>query len=120
MYGTGSAGGASNNGAVFKISNAGVATLLHSFGGGNDGANPQGVLILDKAGNIYGTTAGGGPSGAGTVFRITAAGHETVLYRFSGGADGSIPEAGLTLRRGGEPLWHDHRGREQGTARCSN
>lgn len=95
LYGTGSYGGASSNGVVFKINMSGVVTLLHNFSGGLDGANPEGALILDKAGNLYGTTTAGGNSNAGTVFRISAAGHETVLYSFSGAADGAVPEAGL-------------------------
>jgi len=95
LYGTGSSGGASNNGVVFKMDTAGALTVLHNFKGGADGENPQGVLILDKSGNIYGTTAAGGVSGAGTVFRVTAAGRETVLYSFAGAPDGAVPDAGL-------------------------
>ncbi|MGD0363920.1 MAG: choice-of-anchor tandem repeat GloVer-containing protein [Bryobacteraceae bacterium] len=95
LYGTGSYGGASSNGVVFKINMSGVVTVLHDFGGGLDGANPEGALILDKAGNLYGTTTAGGSSNAGTVFKISAAGHETVLYSFTGAADGAVPEAGL-------------------------
>jgi uncharacterized repeat protein (TIGR03803 family) len=95
LYGTGSYGGASNNGVVFKLNIAGVATVLHSFAGGADGANPEGVLIKDKSGNLYGTTTAGGVSGTGTVFRVSAAGVERVLYSFAGGTDGAIPEAGL-------------------------
>lgn len=95
FYGTANSGGASGYGAVFEITSAGVETILHSFAGGADGASPEGVLIRDQKGNLYGTTTGGGNSGAGTVYKVTAAGHETVLYRFTGGADGSIPEAGL-------------------------
>ncbi|MGC9945735.1 MAG: choice-of-anchor tandem repeat GloVer-containing protein [Bryobacteraceae bacterium] len=95
LYGTGSYGGGSSNGVVFKLTAAGVVTVLHNFNGGSDGANPEGVLILDKAGNLYGTTTAGGASGAGTVFKVTGAGQESVLYSFSGAADGAIPEAGL-------------------------
>jgi uncharacterized repeat protein (TIGR03803 family) len=95
LYGTGSYGGATSNGVVFKINMSGVVTVLHNFGGGLDGANPEGALILDKTGNLYGTTTAGGSSNAGTVFKISAAGHETVLYSFTGAADGAVPEAGL-------------------------
>ena len=95
LYGTANNGGASSAGVVFKIDKSGVETILYNFSGGTDGANPEGVLIADKAGNLFGTTSAGGASGAGTVFRVTAAGKETVLYSFSGAADGAVPEAGL-------------------------
>lgn len=95
LYGTTSAGGTSYNGVVFKIDESGVETVLHNFNGAPDGENPQGFLVGDKAGNLYGTTVGGGASGTGTVFRVTGAGHETVLYSFTGSSDGSAPEAGL-------------------------
>jgi uncharacterized repeat protein (TIGR03803 family) len=101
IYGTASAGGASNYGVVFKVNTSGVETVLHSFSGGMDGANPDGFLVRDKAGNFYGTTTGGGAFGAGTVFGITATGKEAVLYSFAGGADGADPEAGLALDAAG-------------------
>ena len=73
--------------------------LLYTFKGGTDGAGPEAGLILDKAGNLYGTTVGGGTGcssgGCGTVFRLAPDGSETVLYSFAGGTDGAYPEAGL-------------------------
>ena len=63
-------------GVVFKLSPSGTATVLHSFTGGADGANPQSGLTLDAAGNLYGVTPDGGayPSacgfGCGVVFRL--------------------------------------------------
>ncbi len=95
LYGTGNQGGASGYGVVFKINTAGQETMLYSFKGGSDGSNPVGVLILDKSGNLYGTTTGGGAFGSGTVFEVNAKGQELVLYSFKGGADGAAPEAGL-------------------------
>jgi uncharacterized repeat protein (TIGR03803 family) len=95
LYGTASNGGTSDNGVVFKMTAAGVESVLHNFGGGTDGANPQGVLIRDRSGNLYGTTTGGGGAGAGTVFRVSALGYERVLHAFSGGTDGFAPQAGL-------------------------
>src|ERR1700722_4529662 len=95
LYGTASSGGASYNGVVFKISTSGVQTGLHNFNGGTDGGNPEGGLVTDKAGNLYGTTMAGGVAGAGTVFVIPAAGKERVLYSFTGVPDGLNPEAGL-------------------------
>jgi uncharacterized repeat protein (TIGR03803 family) len=90
-------------GIVFRLDGKGVETVLHSFTGlpNGDGANPGGTLLRDAAGNLYGTTEGGGLqcsqsiSGCGTVFKVDASGNETVLYRFSGGSDGGIPGAGL-------------------------
>jgi uncharacterized repeat protein (TIGR03803 family) len=71
-------------------------STLHSFNGMN-GANPYAGVIRDKAGNLYGTTNGGGAYGVGTVFKLDAAGKETVLHSFTGGADGAYPYASLIL-----------------------
>jgi len=68
---------------------------LYGFTGGADGAAPYGALIADDAGNLYGTTSAGGAYGYGTVFRIAPGGTETVLYAFTGQADGGTPYAGL-------------------------
>jgi len=95
LYGSASSGGAYGYGAVFMVDPTDVQTVRHSFTGGSDGAYPEGGVIIDKWKNLYGTTTEGGVSGAGTVFRITAAGKETVLYSFTGKDDGSDPEAGL-------------------------
>jgi uncharacterized repeat protein (TIGR03803 family) len=96
LYGTTTfGGGASNSGVVFKLDPTGAETVLYSFAGGADGANPFGGLIQDDAGNLYGTTSAGGPSGQGTVFEVDPAGNETILYSFTGGTDGGFPEAGL-------------------------
>jgi len=74
-------------------------TVLYSFKGGSDGARPWGGVIVDSAGNIYGTTAYGGSSqncnqgglGCGTVFKLSPSGKETILHRFGGKGDGSLP-----------------------------
>jgi uncharacterized repeat protein (TIGR03803 family) len=92
-YGTGS--GPSANGTVFKISPGGVLTSLWSFTGGNDGANPQAGLVQGSDSNFYGTTAWGGASSYGTVFRISPGGSLTNLWSFTGGTDGANPQAGL-------------------------
>jgi len=97
FYGTSNAGGASGFGGVFKLTPAGVETLLYSFAGGTDGSNPMGSLVEGTDGNFYGTTNAGGTSGDGTVYKVTPAGVETVLYSFAGGADGSGPRAGLII-----------------------
>ena len=95
LYGTTTFGGGANSGVVFKLDPTGAETVLYSFAGGADGANPFGSLIRDEAGNLYGTTTAGGPSGQGTVFKVDPSGSETVLYSFTGGTDGGFPEAGL-------------------------
>ncbi|HKS71431.1 MAG TPA: choice-of-anchor tandem repeat GloVer-containing protein, partial [Ktedonobacterales bacterium] len=69
FYGTTRTGGADNDGTVFKITPAGVETVIYSFtGGASDGAAPAAALIQGSDGNLYGTTTAGGPSGYGTVF----------------------------------------------------
>ena len=86
-------------GTVFKLSPTGQETILHSFTGApGDGANPLAGLTMDAAGNIFGTTEYGGSSGGpcssagcGTMYKITPAGVETILYSFTGGADGGWP-----------------------------
>jgi len=97
FYGTTTGGGPSFAGTVFKITPAGVESVLYAFAGGAaDGSTPTAALVLGSDGNFYGTTSLGGPSNYGTVFRITPAGAETVLYAFAGGAsDGSGPGAAL-------------------------
>jgi uncharacterized repeat protein (TIGR03803 family) len=76
LYGTTFYGGTSGYGSVFKLDPAGKLTILHSFNSSPDGAHPIAGLILDKAGNLYGTTSDGGDlncgfSGCGTVFKLT-------------------------------------------------
>jgi uncharacterized repeat protein (TIGR03803 family) len=98
LYGTTTEGGASNNGTVFKLTSSGTETILHNFGGSPDGSYPTAGVVLDKAGNVYGTTFhGGGGGGAGTVYKIDPAGNETLLYSFQGSFDGQGPWAGLIL-----------------------
>ncbi|HEY6370057.1 MAG TPA: choice-of-anchor tandem repeat GloVer-containing protein [Candidatus Sulfotelmatobacter sp.] len=105
LYGTTAYGGANGYGTIFKVDAAGNETILHSFAGGRDGANPNAGLVPDVAGNFYGTTQYGGRGcdrhGCGTVFRISAAGVETVLYRFADGADGASPLGGVALDSAG-------------------
>ncbi len=92
-------------GVVYKLDTTGKLTILHTFEGSTDGMNPEAPLVMDSAGNLYGTTlAGGGgggciennPPGCGTVFKVDKGGNETVVYAFSG-SDGANPAAGLLL-----------------------
>ena len=110
MYGTTQLGGAYGAGIVFGISELGKYQLLHSFCqvACNDGYSPQGGLMLDKNGSLYGMTVAGGTNNVGTVFRIAQSNYkwiETVLYSFcslSGCADGEFPlYASLTLKADG-------------------
>ena len=76
---------------------ASTEQVLYSFAGDDDGEYTDSDLVLDSAGNIYGTTVQGGAFGTGTVFQITPSGIHTVLYSFTGGADGGQPYKGVTL-----------------------
>ncbi len=93
LYGVTEAGGASGSGAVYKLSpNGGGWTeqVIYSFTGGNDGSNPVGGLIMDGAGNLYGTTASGGTGGGGTVFELSPNGggwSYNLLSSFNGTAN---------------------------------
>ena len=83
--------------------------ILYRFQGGSDGAHPRGGVVMDGAGNLYGTASGirfsGGKAcrACGTVFEISTRSHtEALLHAFSGGNDGSHPTAGLILDRAGD------------------
>jgi uncharacterized repeat protein (TIGR03803 family) len=95
FYGTSSSGGDANAGTVFQLTPAGALTRLYSFTGGADGGYPFAGLVQGADGNFYGTSSSGGAAGAGTIFQITSSGSFTVLYSFTGGADGANPYAGL-------------------------
>ncbi len=103
MYGTTSTGGAFGEGAVFELTAAGQEIVLYSFGAQTkDAAGPYCGLVMDKKGNLYGTTLGGGAYGQGTVFELTPTGTETVLHSFAGGTkDGANPWAGLVMDKKG-------------------
>ncbi|MGD0181616.1 MAG: choice-of-anchor tandem repeat GloVer-containing protein [Terriglobales bacterium] len=77
-----------------RLVQAQTEAVLYDFTGGSDGLTPDSRLTSDGAGNFYGTTGFGG-LGNGTVFEISPNGNggwkETILYSFTGGADGSVP-----------------------------
>jgi uncharacterized repeat protein (TIGR03803 family) len=99
LYGTTEYGGASRYGTVFKVNPDGTGfTALKSFSGiGGDGSAPDAVPVL--SGNVvFGTTAFGGISNAGTIFRVNTDGTGfTTLKHFTDSPDGAFPHAGLTL-----------------------
>ncbi len=106
LYGTASGGGANGYGVVFKLTrsaNAWTETVLYNFAGGSsDGANPQNGLIVDAAGNYYGTTQAGGAYGGGTVFKLSPSPSgwtEQVIY--SATPSGFPLTAGLTMDTAG-------------------
>jgi uncharacterized repeat protein (TIGR03803 family) len=82
--GTGGCGGCHGGGVFFKLTTAGVLTVLHNFCTGTcaDGNNPSAGVVQGTDGNFYGTAISGGTTGAGTVFKLTAAGVVTTLYAF--------------------------------------
>lgn len=90
LYGTAEFGGKNGVGTAFQVTPDGTFTLLHTFGGRNDGAYPIGLSAGTDA--FYGIALQGG-SGSGIVYKMEANGGTKVLYRFTGGADGSAPQA---------------------------
>jgi uncharacterized repeat protein (TIGR03803 family) len=81
--------------------------VVHNFTGGRDGWYPNGDLIHDAAGNLYGTANnGGGSNKAGTVFKLDPTGAESILYAFTGKSDGAAPAS---------PLFRDPAGNFYGT-----
>jgi len=121
LYGTASSGGKYNYGDVFELQppaagrTAWTSKVLVSFNRA-DGGGPQGSLIADRVGNLYGTTAGGGKYNYGCVFELSppAAGKsawkEEVLFSFSGVATGLAPLAGVILDKSGNLYGTTERG----------
>jgi uncharacterized repeat protein (TIGR03803 family) len=103
LYGTTSAGGASGDGTIFKLTKnsdgSWTESVLYSFAGGTDGVTPWAGVTFDARGNLYGTTQYGGASSVGTVFKLTPNSDgtwaESVLYSFTGGSDGANPFYGV-------------------------
>jgi uncharacterized repeat protein (TIGR03803 family) len=114
LYGATTRGGPDDAGTVYKLSPPATVckavlcpwteTPLYQFTDGADGGYPEGTLIFDGAGNLYGTAAGGGIGNNGVVFKLTRSGSswtESVLYSFTGLPDGSGPIAGVTFDANG-------------------
>jgi uncharacterized repeat protein (TIGR03803 family) len=100
------------NGVLYKLEVKGNYRIVHAFKGGADGAHPNSGVVMDSAGNLYGTTGGSTTWGThkafGSVFKVDPSGKFTVLHRFSGPADGRVP-SGLIL---------DPSGNLYGATRC--
>ncbi len=99
LYGTTNEGGG-GAGVIYKISTAGDFSVLYTFPGGADGGNPQAGVTVDGAGNLYGTAVNygvtsQGDNAEGVVFELNAAGQYSVLYAFTGGADGGSPSSAV-------------------------
>src|SRR5882724_1607547 len=121
IYGTAYAGGIYGNcsypgcGVIYKLDPAGNETAFYTFAGPPaDGANPVAGIVMDAAGNLYGTTAYGGPNGYGSAFKVDAAGNEVVLHSFSGGTDGGVPNGGLILDAAGNAFGTTYTGGSSG------
>lgn len=83
-------------GTVYEVTPAGVEHVVHKFAGSpNDGQYPRARLVV-VSGKLYGTTAGGGAYGAGTVYAITTSGDERVVYSFKGGSAAAGPTPALS------------------------
>jgi len=105
LYGTTNRGG-TGCGTVFELTrtkDGWTHQVLYSFGNASsDGCGPTAGLVFDSAGNLYGTTAGGGSSGSGTVFKLAGNSHggwtESILYSFTGSnGDGASPNTDLVF-----------------------
>ena len=109
LYGTTTIGGEFSYGTIFRIAPDGSESVLYSFKGNaaQDGAYPEGRLLINRKGDLFGTTLSGGSAkgcddkGCGTVFRLAADGREKPLYVFSGGSDGANPGASLVKDKSG-------------------
>jgi len=104
LYGTTQRGGSAGGGIVFQLTfhnGEWTESLLHTFTGvGHDGAFPDTGMIFDSAGNLYGTTLGGGLSGFGTLFQLVPTGLSwttSTVHDFLGGNDGLGPQGPLTF-----------------------
>ena len=109
LYGTTAGWYGGGYGTVFELTPNSNGTwtesVLHSFFGGEDGMEPEGTLIFDLTGSLYGTTAGGGAYGHGTAFRLAPGldgkWKKDVLHQFRGGNDGSSPFSGVVFDTAG-------------------
>jgi len=104
LHGTTSLGGKDGVGTVFAVTTSGTESILYSFAAGVHGVFPYAGLVLDKKGNLYGTTEYGGSSDEGMAFKVTPKGAETVLHSFAhNGTDGYFPSfSSLAINKSGD------------------
>src|SRR3984893_9326469 len=91
--------------AVRAAAPASTGHVIYSFAGNEDGEYTDTDLVIDSAGNLYGSSVLGGAFGSGTVFQLTPSRNRwihTVLYSFTGGTDGGEPYKGVTLDAQGD------------------
>ncbi len=113
IYGTTQQGGLAQScaglgcGIVFQLSHSNAnwtENVLYQFAGGSDGSTPNGGVVFDHSGNLYGTTLKGGSSNFGTVFQLTPSGSgwtQNVLYSFQDLLDGAYPDSGVMFDASG-------------------
>jgi uncharacterized repeat protein (TIGR03803 family) len=99
IYGVTEQGGGSSAGVLYKLNAKGKLKVLHAFTGGpTDGFYPDGSLVMDTEGNLYGTATSGGSADDGIVWKVGKKGAETVLHSFTGyPSDGAYPNSGVIL-----------------------
>jgi uncharacterized repeat protein (TIGR03803 family) len=101
LFGATVTGGANQSSTVYEIAADGTFSVLHAFDG-HDGFGTVGSLISDASGNLYGTAFKGGTTfNGGAVYKLAPDGTETVLYNFTGGADGQFPNSQLIFDKDG-------------------
>jgi len=110
LFGTTELGGKAGWGTVFRLTQSGDGpwkeAILYSFGNGPGGGFPDAGVIMDKAGNLYGTTdEGGGPNGCGVMYKLSPAAKGkwkySVLHTFGRVGDGCLPSGNLAIDSNG-------------------
>jgi uncharacterized repeat protein (TIGR03803 family) len=100
LYGTTDTGGDYGKGTIFKLAPDGAETVLHIFTGQAGGNRPYAPLLVDSAGNLYGSTRAGGTGRLGTIFKLDNTGLFSILINFSG-ANGEGPGSALAMDAAG-------------------
>jgi uncharacterized repeat protein (TIGR03803 family) len=117
LYGATLAGGSAYSGTVFELkrsSSGWTESVLYNFQGTADGVNPNGPLVMDSSGNLFGTTGYGGDTscgqgyGCGEVFELSPGSGgvwtKTTVYAFTGSPDGHAPQTGMIFDKAGNLL----------------
>ncbi len=95
FYGTCPEGGTNSFGSIFQMTHQGKVTVFYAFSNLVDGGTPLGPLMVYTNGYIFGTAAGGGSNGCGTVFKMSSNGVYKAIYSFTNGVDGATPQGPL-------------------------